>query len=40
MDSQDTLLMTPGPTALPEEVREAMARPIQNPDIEPEFTEF
>lgn len=39
-DDHERLLMTPGPTALPEEVREAMARPIQNPDIEPEFTEF
>lgn len=39
-DQHNRLLMTPGPTALPEEVREAMARPIQNPDIEPEFTEF
>ncbi len=40
MDDRETLVMTPGPTALPEEVRTAMARPIQNPDIEPEFTEF
>lgn len=39
-DQQERLVMTPGPTALPEEVREAMAHPIQNPDIEPEFTEF
>ncbi|ADJ14627.1 pyridoxal-phosphate-dependent aminotransferase family protein [Halalkalicoccus jeotgali] len=40
MDDRETLMMTPGPTALPEEVREAMARPIQNPDIEPAFSEF
>lgn len=40
MDDRETLVMTPGPTALSEEVRTAMARPIQNPDIEPEFTEF
>lgn len=39
-DPRERLLMTPGPTALPEEVREAMVRPSQNPDIEPEFTEF
>jgi aspartate aminotransferase-like enzyme len=39
-DQRDRLVMTPGPTALPEEVREAMARPIHNPDVEPEFTEF
>ncbi|WP_122089524.1 pyridoxal-phosphate-dependent aminotransferase family protein [Halalkalicoccus subterraneus] len=40
MDDRETLVMTPGPTALPESVREAMTRPIQNPDVEPEFTEF
>lgn len=40
MDDRETLVMTPGPTALPEDVRRAMARPIQNPDIEPEFTAF
>jgi aspartate aminotransferase-like enzyme len=34
------LLMTPGPTALPQTVREAMSRPLQNPDVEPEFTAF
>lgn len=32
--------MTPGPTEVPERVREAMSRPIQNPDIEEEFFEF
>lgn len=40
MDDRETLVMTPGPTALPAEVREAMARPIHNPDVEPEFTEL
>lgn len=39
-DPRERLLMTPGPTAVPKEVREAMTRPIWNPDIEPEFTEF
>jgi aspartate aminotransferase-like enzyme len=29
--------MTPGPTEVPEQVREAMARPIANPDIDPAF---
>lgn len=38
-DNRDRLVMTPGPTALPPAVREAMARPIHNPDVEPEFTE-
>jgi aspartate aminotransferase-like enzyme len=32
-----TTLMTPGPTAVPPDVREAMARRIQNPDVDPEF---
>ncbi|MCU4717370.1 pyridoxal-phosphate-dependent aminotransferase family protein [Halapricum hydrolyticum] len=36
----DRLRMTPGPTAVPPEVRDAMARPAQNPDVEPEFTEY
>lgn len=31
--------MTPGPTAVPERVREAMARPIANPDVDPAFLE-
>lgn len=31
--------MTPGPTAVPERVREAMARPIVNPDVDPAFLE-
>ncbi|MFB6173264.1 MAG: alanine--glyoxylate aminotransferase family protein [Halobacteriales archaeon] len=37
---RDRLLMTPGPTALPPEVREALARPIHNPDVEPEFARY
>ncbi len=39
-EPRDRLIMTPGPTALPPAVQEAMARPIHNPDIEPEFTDF
>jgi aspartate aminotransferase-like enzyme len=39
-DETERLLMTPGPTALPREVREAMGRRIHNPDVEPEFTEL
>ena len=31
------MLMTPGPTAVPDRVREAMARPIVNPDVDPAF---
>lgn len=31
--------MTPGPTAVPEQVRAAMARPIVNPDVDPAFHE-
>jgi len=34
------LVMTPGPTALPPGVREAMARPPLNPDVEPAFQSF
>ena len=37
-DTSEKLLMTPGPTALPPEVREALGRPLVNPDVEPEFT--
>jgi len=29
--------MTPGPTALPPEVREALGRPLVNPDVDPGF---
>ncbi len=39
MDERDELVMTPGPTALPPEVREAMGRPLVNPDVEREFTD-
>jgi aspartate aminotransferase-like enzyme len=34
------MLMTPGPTAVPERVRTAMSQPIHNPDVESEFVEF
>ncbi|HMB49886.1 MAG TPA: alanine--glyoxylate aminotransferase family protein [Natronoarchaeum rubrum] len=37
---EDRLLMTPGPTAVPAAVRERMADPAPNPDVEPEFVEF
>jgi aspartate aminotransferase-like enzyme len=40
VDRDARLLMTPGPTELPPEVREAMSQPIRNPDVEPEFREF
>ena len=40
IDERDELVMTPGPTALPPEVREAMARPLVNPDVEAAFTDF
>lgn len=36
----DTLIMTPGPTYVTEEVRRAMAKPITNPDLDPDFFEF
>jgi aspartate aminotransferase-like enzyme len=39
-EERDELLMTPGPTALPPEVRESMARPIQNPDVQAEFASY
>lgn len=32
--------MTPGPTEVHEEVRQAMARPLLNPDLDPDFFEF
>lgn len=32
--------MTPGPTAIPDSVRSAMAQPPQNPDVDPAFTAF
>ncbi len=34
------MLMTPGPTEVPERVRNAMARPIQNPDMDEDFFDF
>lgn len=33
-------MMTPGPTELPERVRSAMERQIQNPDVDKEFPKF
>jgi aspartate aminotransferase-like enzyme len=36
----ETLTMTPGPTAVPDDVREAMARPAVNPDVDPEFASY
>ncbi|MFC4449638.1 pyridoxal-phosphate-dependent aminotransferase family protein [Halorussus aquaticus] len=38
MDDRDELLMTPGPTAVPPDVREAMSRQLINPDVEAEFS--
>jgi aspartate aminotransferase-like enzyme len=40
VDERDELLMTPGPTAVPPPVREAMRRPMVNPDVEAQFTPF
>ncbi|WP_297885089.1 alanine--glyoxylate aminotransferase family protein [uncultured Halorubrum sp.] len=34
------MLMTPGPTAVPEPVREAMSRELINPDVDPAFREI
>ena len=34
------LIMTPGPTEIHEDVRQAMARPITNPDLDPAFFDF
>lgn len=34
------MLMTPGPTAVPEPVRDAMSRELINPDVESEFDEL
>lgn len=34
------MLMTPGPTAVPERVRTAMTRPLRNPDLSEEFRVF
>lgn len=40
MPDRDSLLMTPGPTAIPPEVRTAMGRQIHNPDVDPAFAAF
>ncbi|WP_276300856.1 pyridoxal-phosphate-dependent aminotransferase family protein [Halorussus lipolyticus] len=40
MVEDDELLMTPGPTAVPPEVREAMAQAPLNPDVQAEFSPF
>ncbi|TKX57021.1 alanine--glyoxylate aminotransferase family protein [Halorubrum sp. SS7] len=34
------MLMTPGPTAVPEPVRDAMSRELINPDVDPRFREI
>ena len=39
-DADDRLLMTPGPTEVPAAVRERMAGPTLNPDVDPAFGEF
>jgi aspartate aminotransferase-like enzyme len=39
-EERETLLMTPGPTEVPADVREAMARPAPNPDVEAAFAGF
>ncbi|MFC4439063.1 MULTISPECIES: pyridoxal-phosphate-dependent aminotransferase family protein [Natrialbaceae] len=38
--TDDRLRMTPGPTEVPEAVRQAMSEPTPNPDLESEFFEF
>ncbi|WP_254761418.1 pyridoxal-phosphate-dependent aminotransferase family protein [Natrinema marinum] len=38
--TDDRLRMTPGPTEVPTAVRERMAEPTPNPDVEPEFFAF
>lgn len=40
MGQGGSMLMTPGPTTVPERVRTAMSRPIHNPDVQREFVEF
>jgi aspartate aminotransferase-like enzyme len=37
-EQEETLMMTPGPTTLPPEVREAIGRELVNPDVDPGFT--
>ena len=39
-EDRDELLMTPGPTAMPPEVRAAMSQPLVNPDVEVEFADY
>ncbi|SFB86641.1 aspartate aminotransferase [Halobiforma haloterrestris] len=39
-DYRDRFRMTPGPTEVPDAVRERMAEPMPNPDVEPEFVDF
>jgi aspartate aminotransferase-like enzyme len=38
--ADDRLRLTPGPTEVPEAVRDRMAEPTPNPDLEPEFFAF
>jgi aspartate aminotransferase-like enzyme len=40
VEDRDELLMTPGPTAVPGDVREAMARAPVNSDVQAEFSPF
>src|SRR6056297_200342 len=40
VEDRDELLMTPGPTAVPPDVREAMAQAPLNPDVQAEFSPF
>lgn len=37
---REKLIMTPGPTAIHEEVRKAIAKPITNPDLDEDFFDF
>jgi len=37
---KDYLVMTPGPTPIRENVRQAMMQPITNPDLDPDFFKF
>ncbi len=39
-DTREPLIMTPGPTEVAEEVRQAMARNFTNPDLDPRFFKF
>lgn len=40
MGIKNGLIITPGPTEVNERVRMAMARPITNPDLDPDFFDF